>query len=117
MRVPRTRALISNNVHHYKRTAQIGNIITSEIAGVPANTFASYQFTIGQIADVTDFTALYDQYRINAIKLEFIPTNSGVDGNPNSTMNYDHKKKDRKSLGGFLLTDDRRGYHDDGTLI
>lgn len=87
MRVPRTRALISNNVHHFKRTVQLTGILTHAPGGVAAPRTGAIGFTIGSLPDITDFTTLYDQYRINKIKVEFVPGLSGIDGNPMSTSN------------------------------
>lgn len=43
------------------------------------------QFDITQLPNVTEFSALFDVYRVNAIKLELVPCQTGSDVNPSST--------------------------------
>lgn len=40
----------------------------------------AYAFTLGNLPNYTELTALFEQYRINAIKLTFVPTCSSLDG-------------------------------------
>lgn len=53
----------------YKRHVDFGEVSVSNITP----TFASYQFRLNQVPDYTEFTNLYDMYKINAVKLVFIP--------------------------------------------
>jgi len=46
----------------------------------------SYAFTLGVLPNYTEFTNLFEQYRINAIKLMFIPAFNGVEGNTSATV-------------------------------
>lgn len=80
-----TRQVLSNNVHHFKRTVQLSSLLTIAPGGVITANFQAYQFSIGQIPNVSEFSSLWDQYRINKIKLEFIPAITEVN---QATSNY-----------------------------
>ena len=41
-----------------------------------SNTFGSYSFSLQDIPDYTDFTKLYDAFKINRVKIMFIPTSN-----------------------------------------
>lgn len=100
----RSRMRLSNNQHNFKRTTQLANLATSSIA--PG--YRSYTFHLDQLPGVSDFTTLYDQYRINGVKLEFVPQISGMDGNPNTTlyaMPNIHMVIDRDDTNTLALTD------------
>jgi len=84
-RVPRRMSRLSNNVHHFKRTCELAPAI---VANSVAAVFGSIQFTLGMLPNVSEFTALYDQYRINKIKVVLVPALTGLDGNPQSTSYY-----------------------------
>ena len=42
---------------------------------------ASFNFTLAALPNYTEFTNLFEQYRINAVKLTFIPSADGIDFN------------------------------------
>lgn len=88
MRVPRRRALLSNNVHHFKRTAELTAIVGATAAGTPIDTLGALQFTLSQVPNVSEFSQLYDMFRVNAIKVSFVPAQTGSDINPVSSFGY-----------------------------
>lgn len=85
-RYKRTRAarpLARLNVHHFKRTFQstsINNLSAGASAGV-------YCPQLTNLPNATEFTTLFDEYRINKVVVKFIPNFTGSDMNPNATFN------------------------------
>lgn len=61
---------IKQPVQYFKRTAWLPNWLTTT-AG--ADSFVGLNFRLSQVPNVTDFTNLYDQYKICGVKLEVIP--------------------------------------------
>lgn len=58
------------NLYHFKRTLfQSSNIQVSSVLPY-SNHFG---FTLGQLPDVSNFTGLYDEYRINKVVIKFLP--------------------------------------------
>jgi len=55
-------------VHRFCRSAQLSNITTS----VTVPQLVGLQFNLSQLPSVTDFTNLYDQYRIDKIELRLL---------------------------------------------
>ena len=45
-----------------------------------------FTFALADLPNYTEFTTLFDQYRINAVKLTFIPRLSSADSNPLATV-------------------------------
>lgn len=77
----RLRRAPSNNIHHFKRTYHdTGIIVSNSGAAVGAR-----NFTFDKLPGYTEFTSLYDEYRINKVVYKFIPNYTGVDMNPLST--------------------------------
>lgn len=99
----RSRVRAQAVVHRFKRTCKMDNITASITGGgVASGISAAYQFTLDSLPNYTEFTALYDMYKINAIKLTFVPTaseyiNSTTSGAPtpngfqrfNSVLDFD----------------------------
>lgn len=57
-------------IQYFKRSVYLsGNILSSTANDV----FQALNFTLSQVPSYTDFTTLYDQYRINGIKWTLIP--------------------------------------------
>lgn len=57
-------------VHYYKRhTGSFGSL---QIASV-ADTLVAFNFSLSDLPNVTEFTNLYDCYKINAVKIMFLP--------------------------------------------
>lgn len=57
-------------IHYFTRHVDLGGF---DITNGTSATYASYTFELNQIHNYTDFTAMYDSYRIKAVKLTFIP--------------------------------------------
>lgn len=76
--------------YHYKRSC----LLSWEVAGSTATSNA-WTFKLDQVTNYTEFTALYDQYRINRIVARWVPrtTDSGQGagerGNFYSVIDYD----------------------------
>ena len=68
----RTRARISN-VHAFKRKVVLGNVTAYNNGGVTTNAASAFSFKLSDLPQYTDFTALFDQYKITGVKLDFIP--------------------------------------------
>jgi hypothetical protein len=68
MDVPRIR-LARNKVHSFHRSLSIGNITSSATAEVDG----SVAVTLGGFPDFSDFTNLFDAYRIAQVSVEFYP--------------------------------------------
>lgn len=72
IRRPMTKSL---RVHHFKRTFQLSTIATSNTGP----TFAGYSFTLSQLPNASEFTNLFDLYRINKILVRFVPNHNSSD--------------------------------------
>lgn len=57
------------NVYHFKRYANIGTLVVGNLAPV----FNAFVFQLDQVPAETDFTNLFDSYRINGVKITFRP--------------------------------------------
>lgn len=67
---------VQNQVHNFKRS-----FYSSTGVIVPAGTgfsFNAYNFTLSVLPNITDFTSLYDQYKINGVKFSLIPRHTEV---------------------------------------
>lgn len=64
----RARALLKYNVHAYKRMATVANFDASPSATALNNSFA---FTLSDVRNNGELTALYDQYMIVGVKVSF----------------------------------------------
>lgn len=61
-------------VHHFKRVVNFGDLVASTSSlGVQTPIANAYSFSLSQLPNNTDFTNLYDQYKINGVKLSFVP--------------------------------------------
>lgn len=61
---------IAQPVQYFKRSVYLsGNIVTS----VTSDTFTNQFFALSNVPNYTEFTNLYDQYKINAVKVTLIP--------------------------------------------
>lgn len=72
--------------HAFKRMFKLGTYTASvSAAGVPSPISQGFSFAFNQLPGTTDFTTLFDQYKINGIKFSLAPTTteailSGVSG-------------------------------------
>jgi hypothetical protein len=63
------RTLKRHRIYPFHRSLDLGIIAGS----VTVETFTSYTFTLSALSDSTEFTALFDQYRIMQVRMEFTP--------------------------------------------
>lgn len=68
----RTRARLAMNVHRFKRKVVLGNIQAYN-NGSTFNAAAAFSFKLSDLPQYTDFTNLFDQYKLTGVKLDFIP--------------------------------------------
>jgi len=61
----------TSKVYNFKRTAELANFSISAGAGFSA---AAYAFQLGNLPSVSEFTTLFDEFRINAVKVTFYPS-------------------------------------------
>lgn len=93
--------------YHFRRIVNLSNI-TGGISG--AANFGTYTFSLDQLPNYTEFTNLFDQYRINKVVLKLIPQYN------QSTFNVGHANNTATSgqLSGrnprFMIVND---YDDD----
>lgn len=65
---------VRRQVHVFKRTAYIGNVTASISAlGVPTPVAVGYSFALSQLPNVSDFTTLFDQYKLTGVKMTLTP--------------------------------------------
>lgn len=76
--------LASLKVHHFKRTDT-----ASTLTGSITDAFGGMAFTFNDIPNNTEFTNLFDQYRINKVVLKWVPlANSANAGTQSTTLFY-----------------------------
>jgi hypothetical protein len=63
------KTLQRHKLYTFQRSIDLGIITPS----VTVETFTSYTFTLNALPDSTEFTALFDQYRIMQVRMEFTP--------------------------------------------
>lgn len=78
------RRLITGGKYHFKRTTHIADTIVTPAGGY--GQFFTFQLT--DLPNYTEFSALFDQFRINAVVIKFVPTWTSNDINPQSTALY-----------------------------
>lgn len=83
MRPMRSMTASRLNVHHFKRTFQSADIAFNS-AGASAGAYAP---ALSNMPNYTEFTALFDMYRINKVVVKFVPSFTGSDANPAATAN------------------------------
>lgn len=79
--VPRYRGGLKPNFLTVTRVVE-GTSITASSSGAYAT---GLSFNINGLPDLTDFTTLFDQYKLNGIQIQFIPNITSNDMNPVST--------------------------------
>lgn len=72
-----SRSVVSNNVVSIKRQYYMGEFFAPVTAGWSWN---AYDFKLSNIPSYVEFTNLFEQYKINAVKLTFVPVGYGGDG-------------------------------------
>jgi len=68
-RVPRGPRPSGDDVHYFKRNCIVGTITSSTTVAVGS----AYTFTLTNLPGYTEFTALFDQYRLLKVMMQFIP--------------------------------------------
>lgn len=73
----------------FKRHVDFGQLVIDNIA----DTFRTFNFSLQDVPNETDFTNLYDVYKINAVKITFIPQMNtsisiGSINNPNANARF-----------------------------
>lgn len=63
----------SNNKIYYYTRYMSGSALGVLAINNINDTFFGYNFSLNDVVNYTEFTALYDQYKINAIKITFLP--------------------------------------------
>lgn len=66
---------IKNNVLFCKRSAVLGELEVSNVWQ-----WNRYVFTLDALPSFNEFTALFTHYKINAVKLQFVPAFTEIDG-------------------------------------
>lgn len=69
------------SAYHFKRSFQ-SSLIALNASG--ANTIG-YSFALNQLPNYTEFTSLFDLYRLNYVVMKFVPNWTGNDNNPVTT--------------------------------
>lgn len=87
-RIGRLPRRINNDLHHFKRTVELTSIQCAVASNVSIDTLGAMQFTLSQLPGVSEFTTLFDMYKINGIKLSFVPAQTGADTNDPSKFMY-----------------------------
>lgn len=96
------RRRIPQPIQYFKRTQYLSeNTLSSNTADV----FFNHFFTLSQVPDSTDFTNLYDQYCIKAVKITLIPRGNVADISVPGSYNG-------QSVGVFSVID-----YDDTNLL
>lgn len=77
-RIPRTRwarKRVASQIHHFKRTFRVTDLIGSYNAttGITTPISAGLSVNLGQLPGVTEFTSLYDQYKIKGVQFKIQP--------------------------------------------
>lgn len=62
---------IANKVHKFSRTSSL--VLTMDTQGL-AQTAATMTFSLDQLVNYSEFTNLFDLYKINAVRVKFMPT-------------------------------------------
>lgn len=81
----RSRPLISRQltrgVHHFKRTYQGSEITINNVSSISGG----WSFSLNSLPSYSEFTALFDEYRINGIAIKLVPLFTSADLNPATT--------------------------------
>lgn len=72
---------VRQKVYNFTRSCTLTDLSGSDVSDV----FGGLSFNLGQLPNYTEFTNLFDQFRICGIRLEIIPKYTSVDLNPLAT--------------------------------
>lgn len=70
-------------VHTFKRTAYLSGAITGSTL---LDTFGRTGFSLANITNYTEFTALFDMYRINSVRVRFMPRANSAEAGTNQGL-------------------------------
>lgn len=90
---------LTSGTHFFKRNVELAQL---QFNNVSTDNTGAYVFTLGDLPNYAEFTALFDEYMMCAISISFVPAITGMDGNPIATT---------VSLPNFCTVID----HDDNT--
>lgn len=77
------RSLIpSQAIHTFKRSYYIPSYATV----TTANVYGAYAFNLNDVPNASEFTALFDQYRINSVRWRLIPRGSSSEAGTNNNV-------------------------------
>lgn len=93
MRMTRKRSLRQSKVHNFKRT-----YIVEGIQLTTANYKQGYVFKLSDLSNYTEFTNLFDQYRINAVKFQIVPGFNGTDAITQTSLLSIHSAIDHNDV-------------------
>ncbi len=80
--LPVRRSMTSTNVYNFKRTFRMPQIAFN----VGTTLMYAQEFKFTDMPNATEFSNLFDLYKINLIKITFVPTATSADANPNATQ-------------------------------
>ena len=84
LRLSRRPRLSALRTYHFKRTFTLSPISTGT-----SPVFGAYAFSISDLPNYTEFTALFDQYRINKLVVRYVPNhNSSEVGATKALMEF-----------------------------
>lgn len=72
----------NNRIHNFTRVVELSEINSSTTADV----VGGMNFKLSDLGSYTEFTNLFDKFRICGVKVEFVPKFTGNDMNPGSTF-------------------------------
>lgn len=98
----RKRVAVKQPIHYFKRTQYTSGWTANQLL---ADTFVNYYGSLNQVPTVSDFTGLYDQFKILAMKVTLIPRGNSSDITPVGTSAA-------QSVGVFSVID-----YDDNTNL
>lgn len=81
------------NIHHFKRT-----LIGTPISTAVTTTFGSTFFRLNSLVDSSEFTNLFDQYRINKIVWKLVPNANNADAGATQRLPQVHSVIDHDDV-------------------
>lgn len=79
-RIPR--GMNNNNVHTFKRSWYL----PANISVTTANVYGAYAFSLNDVPNASEFTTLFDQYRINSVRYKIMPRGSSAEAGTNNNV-------------------------------
>lgn len=73
-----------SGIHSFTRSYQLTDLTVNSLT----QTAGGLSFKLSNLPEYTEFTFLFDQYRIMAAKVEFVPVFTGNDTNPLTSVLY-----------------------------